>query len=113
MFWNKKTKTDEVSKPKAERLPGPRSIEELVGRQLVLELKQDPDWVWQLKSVVRRREGGSHRFDFRVFEGAQAAGKGVKVKDFTFLDSYPELVIYQGWFDKVSMEVHFEEKKSA
>ena len=113
MFWKKKTKTEEPSKPEVEKLPGPRSIEELVGRQIVVDLKQNPDWVWQLRSVVRRRSGGKHRFDFRVFDEAQLAAKRVKVKDYTSFDNYQELILYQGWFDKVSMEVHFEEKKAA
>jgi len=112
MFWKKKPATGEPSKPKAEKLPGPRSIEELVGRQLVVDLKQDPDWVWRLRSVVRRRSDGKHRFDFRAFDEAQVAAKKVKVEDYTSLDNYPELILYQGWFDKVSMEVHFEEKKT-
>ena len=109
MFW-KKTKTGEPSQPKAEKLPGPRSIEELVGRQLVVDLKQNPDRVWQLRSVVRQRTDGKHRFDFRVFDEAQVAAKKVKVKDYTSLDNYQDLILYQGWFDKVSMEVHFEKK---
>jgi hypothetical protein len=113
MFWKEKPATEEPSKPKAEKLPGPRSIEELVGRHVVVDLKKDPDWVWQLRNVVRRRAGGKHRFDFRVFDEAQAAQKKVKVKDWTTFDQYPELILYQGWFDKVSMEVHFEEKKAA
>jgi len=107
------TQTAVPPKQKIEKLPGPRSIEELVGRQMVVDLKKDPDWVWQLRSVVRRRSGGAHRFDFRVFNEAQVAAKKVKVKDYTSLDNYPELILYQGWFDKVSMEVHFEEKKMA
>ena len=102
-----------VEKMKVEKLPGPRSIEELVGRQIVVDLKQNPDWVWRLRSVVRRRADGKHRFDFRVFDEAQVAAKRVKVKDYTSFDNYPELILYQGWFDKVSMEVHFEEKKAA
>jgi hypothetical protein len=110
MFWRKKPATEELSKPGVEKLPGPRSIEELVGRDLVVELKQNPDRVWQLRSVVRRRTGGKHRFDFRVFDEVQAAQKKVKVKDWTTFDQHPELILFQGWFDKVSMEVHFEEK---
>ena len=111
MFWKKKPATGEPSEPKAEKLPGPRSIEELVGRHLVVDLKQNPDWVWKLRSVVRRRAGGKHRFDFRVFNEAQVAAKKVKVKNYTSFDNHPELILYQGWFDKVSMEVHFEEQK--
>lgn len=114
MFWEKwknKPAGGEPSKPEVEKLPGPRSIEELVGRQMVVELKLDPDWTWQLRSVVRRRTGGPHRFDFRVFSGTQAAAKKVKVVDYTSFDNYPDLILHQGWFDKVSMEVHFEENK--
>ncbi|MBU2607852.1 MAG: hypothetical protein KKF26_00885 [Chloroflexi bacterium] len=109
MFW-KKTKGEEPSQPKAEHLPGPRSIEELVGRQLVIDLKQNPDQVWKLRSVVRQRTEGKHRFDFRVFDGNQVAASKIKVKDYTSLDNQPELVLYEGWFDKVSMAVHFEKK---
>ena len=114
MFWEKwikKPASGEPSKPEAEKLPGPRSIEELVGRQMVTHLKLDPDWTWQLRSVIRRRTGGPHRFDFRVFSETQVAAKKVKVKNYTSLDSDPDLILYQGWFDKVSMEVHFEENK--
>ena len=116
MFWKKKqseTKAEVPAPAKAEKLPGPRSIEELVGRHVVVDLKQDPNWVWQIRSVVRRRTGGKHRFDFRVFSETQIAEKKVKVKDYTTFDNHPELILYQGWFDKVSMEVHFEEKKVA
>jgi len=109
--WKKKPASGEPSKPKTEKLPGPRSIEELVGRHMIVDLKLDPDWIWQLRSVVRRRTGGPHRFDFRVFSGTQVAAKKMEVKDYTSLDDYPDLILYQGWFDKVSMEVHFEENK--
>ena len=108
MFWKKKTATEELPKPEAEKLPGPRSIEELVGMHIVTDLKQNPDRVWQLRSVVRRRTGGKHRFDFRVFDEVQVTEKKIKVKDWTTFDQHPELILYQGWFDKVSMKVHFE-----
>ena len=113
MFWKKGLEKEEQPKSEVEKLPGPRSIEELVGRHLVVDLKQNPDWVWQLRSVVRRRTGGKHRFDFRVFDEAQAAQKKVKVKDWITFDQHPGLILYQGWFDKVSREVHFEERKAA
>ncbi len=121
MFWKKQPEKKESSQPKAEKqsaaespppktekLASPRSVEELVGRQMVMDLKKDPDWVWQLKSVIRQRPGGAHRFDFRVFDEPQMTVKKVKVKDYTTLDSYLALITSQGWFDKVTMEVHFE-----
>jgi len=112
MFWKKKPATHEPSKPKVEKLPGPKGIPELVGRHLVVELKQNPDRVWNLKGVVRPRSDGKDRFDFRVFDEAQVAGRKVKVKDYNSLDEHPDLILYQGWFDKKSVEVQIEEKKA-
>ena len=111
MFWNKKTKTEEPSKPKIEKLPGPSSIEGTLATKLITDLKQDPDLVWKLHSVVRRSSGGGQRFDFRVFDMARVKATRVEVKDYTSFDDYPELIVYRGWFDKESREVHFEEKK--
>ena len=111
MFWKKKTKTEEASKAKMEKLPGPSSIESILATKLIVDLKQDADLVWKLHSVVRQRSGGGQRFDFRVFDAARVAATRVEVKDYTSFDDYPELIVYQGWFDKKSGEVHFEEKK--
>jgi len=36
----------------------------------------------------------------------------VAVKNYTTLDQHPDLILYQGWFDKKSMEVQVEEKKA-
>jgi len=112
MFWKKKPATEELSKPKVEKLPGPKDVPELVGRYLIVDLGQNPDWVWKLKGVVRRRLEGKDAFDFRVFDEAQVAAKKVKVKDYNSLNEYPDLILYQGWFDKKSMKVQIEEKKA-
>jgi len=113
MFWKKKPATGEPSKPKVEKLPGPKNLPQAVGSHLVVALKQNPDWVWRLKSVVRPRSDGKDRFDFRVFDEAQVAGKKVIVRNYTSLDEHPDLILYQGWFDKKSMKVQIEEKKAA
>ena len=113
MFWRK------GEKPEVEKLPGPKDIPELVGRYLITELKQNPDWVWKLKGVVRQRSEGKDAFDFRVFDEAQAAARKVTVKDYTSLDEHPDLILYRGRFDKKSGEVQIiigevqiEEKKA-
>jgi len=77
------------------------------------QLKQNPDWVWTLKTVVRPRPDGKDRFDFRVFDQAQVAAKKVTVKDYNSLDEHPNLILYEGWFDKKSMRVEIEDKKAA
>ena len=113
MFWKRKLVTGEPSKPKVEKLPGPKDIPGPVGSHLVVALKQNPDWVWKLKGVVRRRLEGKDRFDFRVFDEAKVAGTKVIVRNYTSLDEHPDLILYEGWFDKKSGEVQIEEKKAA
>ena len=94
MFWKRKeTREGEV------RLPGPKEIPELVGRYLVVEEKKNPDWVWKLKGVVRPA-GKEKAFYCRVFDEAQVAKAGVKVIDWTSLDEHPELILWDGYFDK-------------
>jgi len=94
MFWKRK-ETNEGE----EKLPGPKGIPELVGRYMVVEEKKGPNWVWKLKGVVRPA-GKKKAFYCRVFDEAQVAQVGVKVKDWTSLDEHPELILWEGYFDK-------------
>jgi len=111
-LWKRKPAKEEPLKIRVERLPKPKDIPELVGRYLVTELKQKPDRVWRLKAVVRPRSDDEDHFDFRVFDETQVAGTRVIVKNYNSLDEYPNLILYQGWFDKKSMKVQIEEKKA-
>ena len=102
MFWKRKeTKEGEV------KLPGPKGIPESVGSHMVVEEKKDPDWVWNLKGVVRPTEK-KKAFYCRVFSEAQAAQAGVKVKDWTSLDDHSDLILWEGYFDKETNMVRRE-----
>ena len=94
MFWNRK-KTEEGGIP----LPGPKEVPQSVGAHLVVQEKQDPNWVWSLKGVVRPTEK-KKVFYCRVFSQAQAAQAGIKVKDWSSLDNHPALILWEGYFDK-------------
>ena len=100
----------QAEKPKTQKLPGPKDIDELVGRYVVLDKHQNPDYVWRLKSVVRRWPENKNRFDFRIFDDAQAATKKAKIRDYTSLDSYPELILWEGWADNNTNTVTFRDK---
>lgn len=122
MFWKKKqmeaiptavkppeAKAEQPS-PKPKKLPRPQDIPDVVGRHLIVQKKRDPDWVWRLKAVVRKSAKGGKAFDVRVFDAA-AVPKTVRVKDYTSFDEHPDLILFEGWFDKESMTVELEEKK--
>ena len=94
MFWKR-----EITKEGELQLPKPKGIPQSVGIQMVVEEKKDPDWVWNLKAVVRPTEK-KKAFYCRVFNEAQVAQAGVQIKDWTSLDNHPDLILWEGYFDK-------------
>jgi len=100
MFWRKKT----------NGLLPPKSIPEAVGRYMVVSQGQNPDWVWNLKAVLRPNAESKDSFDVRVFEPSKVAGLGIKIKDYNSLNEHPELIVFEGWFNKRTYTVKFEKK---
>lgn len=111
-FWQKKQEGTVPAGPEAVKRPGPKRIHESVGRFLVVKLQADPDWVWSLKQVERQHPEAKTVFDVRIYDERQTASKNVMIKDYNTLDAYPDLVLFEGWFDKKSMKVQIEEKKA-
>ena len=97
-FWEKGSEG-----AKNHKLRGPKDLPQAVGRTMV-QRGEDPDWVWGLKSVERPAEGKKSCFDVRIFDTQEAAKKGVSVKDYTSLGQVPDLILYEGWYDKRSNE---------
>jgi hypothetical protein len=83
-------------------LPGPKEIPNPVYRDIVSKLKGDPDKTSDLKAVMRPKEGYKDTFEVRVFDGAQAASKKITVKDYNSLTEHPELILYDGWYNKAA-----------
>lgn len=81
-------------------LPGPKELPNPVGRDIVAKLGGDPDKSWQLKAVIRPKEGYEDTFEVRVFDGTQAASKNITVKDYHSLAENSELILYEGWYNK-------------
>jgi len=118
MFWKSKeaenTKAGKVSEPavKATKLHGPTSIPGLVATYLTTEMKEEPNWVNHLMMVMLPNHHGTEAFDIRIFDPEEASAKKVKVKDYTSLDQHPDLILYEGWFDKESKHVELTGKAS-
>jgi len=105
-IWKKKEATE--GQTKKEKLHRPQDIPQAVGRDLVVNMGKDPDWVWQLKCVVRQQENENSRYDFRIFDDAQVARAQVKIRDYTSFDEHIDLILFHGWFDKKSWTTHIE-----
>lgn len=97
--------------PKAEKLPGPKFINDFLSNYLVRQMAKEANWVRQLSMVVRPRSGGTKGLDVRIFAEHEAASEGTKIKDYTTLDQYPKFILFEGWFDKESRKVELEEKR--
>jgi len=111
-FWEKKQEGTAPGGPHEVKLPGPKRINESVGRFLVVRLQADPDWVWSLKEVERQHPETKTVFDVRVYDERETALKNVTVQNFNTLDAYPDLILYEGWFDKKTLKAQVEEKKA-
>ncbi len=105
-FWEKSTDAQGAAK-----LPKPKDLPSGVGKFLVVNLRHDPDWVWALKSVSRPKEGARKGvFEVRVFSETDARNKGVSVKNFNTLTEHPELILFDGFYDKNTWAVKIEQR---
>lgn len=136
MFWKKKqivatepvsqgattvatpsaTKVEAALQPKAgktkvEKLPGMRPIPGLVGKYLTAEYKMDADLIQLLKAVVLRVPQTEKTFKCRIFDQSEAEAKEIQIKDYTSLDNYPDLILYEGQFDEETKRVEMAEKR--
>jgi hypothetical protein len=110
MFWGFWKKGPAPAKPlNGQRLLKPQVLPQAVGRELIVQLGKNPDWVWTLKSVVNKSQRGKHRYNVRVFDQAQAAGKGISVEDYASLDHHPKLILFEGWYDRRSWKARIKE----
>ena len=109
-FWKRGLTPDETSEEKVKALAKPKDMPEPVGSHIISQMGYDHHWAWKLKTVVRPKQEIKHCFDIRVFDPDEAAAKKVKVADYTSLDYYPELIIFEGWYNKKTWKVSIEER---
>ena len=108
-FWTHGSSSEGA--PKEQKLSRPKPLPEMVGRRLVVDFKKDPDLVWKLMGVVLPRSESRHRYDFRLFAPIEASTRGVPIKNYHSLDDHPELILYEGWFDKSTHESEIIDKR--
>ncbi len=107
-FWQKEKDREKISATGEVKLAKPRDLPQQIGMYLVTRLKLDPDWVWNLKCVMRPKADVKRVFEIKVFNPATAAGKGVSVSSFSTLDQHPDLILFHGSFNKNTGNVEME-----
>ena len=106
-FWKK---TDPGQGGGGTKLPGPKDLPQQIGRQLVVAMGEEPDWVWNLRSVVKPREGEKNVLDIRIYSPAKVAEAGIAIRNYHSLDEHAELVLYEGHYRKNAPTVHLEKR---
>jgi hypothetical protein len=99
-FWKAQNQNDQGINQRSSHLPKPKELPTAVGMYLVTQLKLDPDWVWSLKGVVRPK--GKQNFEIRIFDPKEAVISDVLVRDFNSLNDFPEMILFEGCFNKSS-----------
>lgn len=105
-FWKRGGSSS--GKPAKKRKTGPRELPQAVGQHLVVKKNEDPDYIWSLKCVMRPRAADGEVVDIRIYNPEQIFNFGIHVIDYASLDHVPESILYQGWYDKESKDVHIE-----
>ncbi|MEJ2165453.1 MAG: hypothetical protein P8X90_07985 [Desulfobacterales bacterium] len=109
-FWQKEKHGENSSGTKEVKLAKPKDLPDRVGMHMVTQLKEDPDWVWNLKCVLRPKADEKHAFEVRVFNPADAVRQSVVVKNFNSLDDHPDMILFFGWFSKDTGIVKIEKR---
>lgn len=104
-FWDNSTSGN------GGKLSGPKRIPAPVGRDLVVKGGENPDWVWRLKCVERPSEGKENCYDVRVFDENDSAKNGLSVKDYNSLDQTPELILFEGWYNKKTTDTEVAKRR--
>ena len=106
MFWNKRNKKADPTTSQKPKLKPPIDLPHQIGRYIVVNLQKDPDWVWNLKAVVKPVEGGKKSARrIRVYDPLISTRQAIKILSYDSLDVCPELILYEGEFDKDSNAV--------
>jgi hypothetical protein len=93
----------------SEKLPEPKGIPDPAGQSLVVLFKEDPTWTWALKAAMKPK-AEKDQFDIRVFSDRMAGAVKISVEDYSTLDRYPDLILYEGFYDKKNRRVKLQLK---
>jgi len=94
-------------------LPGPQEIPGFIKDYIVREFKIEPRTPDFLQAVIKPGNGLKNQSLIRIYDPDEAKAIRFDVKDYTFLDSVPELIFYDGCYTGKPPKCILEEKRKA
>jgi hypothetical protein len=94
----------------------PSDIPAFVGKYIVTEMQKLPQtsdhWV-DYKAVVRPQAGKADTFDIRIVDMWEVKAKGITVPNYASLDSNPDMIKFEGWYNAKSHLVEIKARMPA
>jgi hypothetical protein len=94
----------------------PTSIPAYVGKALVAEMQKLPQssdhWV-NYQMVIRPQAGKADTYDARVVDVWEFDKDKTKITDYAYLDTYPDMIKFEGWFNSKTHQVDMKARVPA
>jgi hypothetical protein len=106
MFWKKK-------KPVGSPRELDRTLARIIGKEWSkITIGDCNHWV-KYMAVMHQHGDNEDVFDVRVYDQGRADQKKIKVVDYSTLEHYGDLIIFEGWFDRKNKKGDMHFKKAA
>jgi hypothetical protein len=107
MFWKKNVARTGERPIKIDRL-----LSEIIGDEWNKAPSVSDHWV-AYKAVERPHKDNGSVCDVRIFDEWSAKERKVNVSNYESLDTHPDLVIFEGWFDRKARKGDIKLRKAA
>ena len=97
MFWNKKKKAIGSRPTKLDK-----TLYRIIGSEWDKIPQSDSDHWVKYMAIMRPQKEDGEVYDVRIFDEWSAQQNQIRVINYMSLDMHPELVLFEGWFDRKS-----------
>ena len=95
MFWKNRKKEIKSRPMKLDR-----TLYKIIGSEWDKIPQAESDHWVKYMAVMRLQKEDGDVYDIRVFDEWSAQQKRISIFNFASLDNHPELILFEGWFDK-------------
>ena len=95
---------------------GPKELDAHLSRLVADEWEKvptDSDHWMKFMMVERHRDNNENEVDVRIFDQWAADQHKIKVADYAALDSHPDLILFEGLYNKKAKKADLKYKKAA
>lgn len=104
-FWQATPKSSGINGVGTDKLQKPQELPDRVGRHLVVKMGLEPDLVWSLRCIYRKKADEPGVFQIRIFESQYLTEMGMRHLNYDSLNNHPDLILYQGTYRKDNDQV--------